>query len=85
VNPQQAKSHCHRQWHRSYAQSRKHRPCLGVGVGAIYGLIGDGEILAVKSARRTLVVVDSLHKYAAKLKPAKSDRAIASRNVSVWG
>ena len=43
---------------------------LGRGVGAIYGLIGDGEIRAVKSNGRTLIFVDSLHEYANRLKKA---------------
>jgi hypothetical protein len=37
---------------------------LGRGVGAIYGLIGDGKIRAVKSNGRTLIFVDSLRAYA---------------------
>jgi len=37
---------------------------LGRGTGAIYGLIGDGKIRAVKSNARTLIFVDSLHEYA---------------------
>jgi hypothetical protein len=37
---------------------------LGRGVGAIYGLIGDNKIRAVKSNGRTLIFVDSLHEYA---------------------
>jgi Helix-turn-helix domain len=37
---------------------------LGRGVGAIYGLIGDGKIRAVKSNGRTLIFVDSLREYA---------------------
>jgi hypothetical protein len=37
----------------------------------IYGAIGDGKIEAVKSDKRTLVVVESLRKYAASLPPAK--------------
>jgi hypothetical protein len=44
---------------------------IGRGIGAIYGLIGDGKIRAVKSSGRTLVFVDSLHEYAASLPPAK--------------
>ena len=44
---------------------------IGRGIGAIYGLIGDGEIRAVKSSGRTLVVIESLHKYVGRLKDAK--------------
>src|SRR5215831_15130623 len=44
---------------------------IGRGVGAIYGLIGDGKIRAVKSNGRTLIFVDSLRKYAEDLEPAK--------------
>ena len=40
---------------------------LGRGTGAIYGLIGDGKIRAVKSNGRTLIFVDSLHEYANSL------------------
>src|SRR5215813_2657551 len=44
---------------------------LGRGVQAIYDLIGGGKIRAVKSDGRTLIVVESLHEYAASLPPAK--------------
>jgi excisionase family DNA binding protein len=44
---------------------------LGRGVSTIYDLIGAGKIRAVKSDGRTLVVVVSLHEYAATLPPAK--------------
>ena len=37
----------------------------------IYGAIGDGKIEAVKSDKRTLVVVELLRRYAASLPPAK--------------
>jgi hypothetical protein len=37
----------------------------------IYGAIGDGRIEAVKSDKRTLVVVESLRRYAAELPRAK--------------
>jgi hypothetical protein len=37
----------------------------------IYSLIGAGKIKAVKSDGRTLVVVESLHDYAASLPPAQ--------------
>jgi Helix-turn-helix domain len=43
---------------------------LGRGVGAIYGLIGDGKIRAVKSNGRTLIFVDSLREYADSLPKA---------------
>jgi hypothetical protein len=43
---------------------------LGRGMTAIYGLIGDGKIRAVKSNGRTLIFVDSLHKYANDLPKA---------------
>ncbi len=43
---------------------------LGRGVGAIYTLIGDGKIRAVKSNGRTLIFVDSLRKYAEDLPKA---------------
>jgi hypothetical protein len=43
---------------------------LGRGVGAIYGLIGDGKIRAVKSNNRTLIFVDSLRAYADTLEKA---------------
>ena len=43
---------------------------LGRGVGAIYGLIGDGKIRAVKSNGRTLIWVDSLYEYARDLPKA---------------
>jgi hypothetical protein len=47
---------------------------IGRGVSALYELIGAGKIRAVKSDGRTLVVVESLREYAAKLEadhPAK--------------
>jgi hypothetical protein len=44
---------------------------IGRGIGAIYTLIGDGEIEAKKSSGRTLIVVESLRRYAAKLPDAK--------------
>jgi hypothetical protein len=37
----------------------------------IYSAISDGRIEAVKSDKRTLVVVESLRRYAAALPPAK--------------
>ena len=43
---------------------------LGRGVTAIYRLIGDGEICAVKSNGRTLLFVNSLHEYANRLQKA---------------
>jgi hypothetical protein len=44
---------------------------LGRGTRFIYEAIATGKIDAVKSDKRTLVVVKSLYKYAADLKPAK--------------
>lgn len=44
---------------------------IGRGQSALYELIGAGKIRAVKSDRRTLVVVESLHEYVASLPPAK--------------
>jgi hypothetical protein len=41
------------------------------GISFIYVAIGEGKIKAVKSDRRTLVRVDSLHEYVAKLPSAK--------------
>jgi hypothetical protein len=40
---------------------------IGRGTQAIYDLIGAGKIKAVKSDGRTLIVVQSLHEYVAKL------------------
>jgi hypothetical protein len=40
---------------------------IGRGVSTIYELIGSGKIRAVKSDGRTLIVVESLHKYADSL------------------
>jgi hypothetical protein len=44
---------------------------IGRGITFIYEAIADGRIKAVKSDGRTLVVVSSLHEYAAKLPAAK--------------
>jgi hypothetical protein len=47
---------------------------IGRGQSALYELIGGGKIRAVKSDGRTLIVVESLHEYVAKLiaeSPAK--------------
>jgi hypothetical protein len=44
---------------------------IGRGITFIYAAIGDGTIQAVKSDKRTLVVVDSLRQYAAGLPRAK--------------
>jgi hypothetical protein len=41
------------------------------GTRFIYEAIATGKIKAVKSNKRTLVVVESLHNYAATLPPAK--------------
>jgi hypothetical protein len=43
---------------------------IGRGVTAIYGLIGDNKIRAVKSNGRTLIFVDSLREYANSLPKA---------------
>jgi hypothetical protein len=43
---------------------------IGRGMTAIYGLIGDGKIRAVKSNGRTLIFVDSLREYANSLPKA---------------
>jgi hypothetical protein len=40
---------------------------IGRGQSALYELIGAGKIRAVKSDGRTLIVVESLREYAAKL------------------
>src|SRR5262249_35070464 len=40
---------------------------IGRGVATIYALLGRGQLRAVKSDARTLVVVESLREYAAKL------------------
>jgi excisionase family DNA binding protein len=55
---------------------------LGRGTRFIYEAIATGEIEAVKSNKRTLVVVASLHKYverlpAAKIKPMTRRRGAA--------
>jgi hypothetical protein len=44
---------------------------IGRSVSFVYEAIGDGKLKAVKSDGRTLVVVASLHEYAAALPPAK--------------
>jgi hypothetical protein len=44
---------------------------IGRGITFIYEAIADGRIKAVKSDGRTLIVVTSLHEYAASLPPAK--------------
>ena len=44
---------------------------LARGTQAIYDLMGAGKIKAVKSDGRTLIMVESLHEYAASLPPAK--------------
>jgi hypothetical protein len=44
---------------------------IGRGQTFVYGAIGDGKIQAVKSDKRTLVVVESLREYAASLPLAK--------------
>jgi hypothetical protein len=40
---------------------------IGRGVSKIYELLGSGELRAVKSDGRTLVVVESLRKYVSEL------------------
>ena len=49
---------------------------------SIYVAIGDGKIKAVKSDRRTLVVVGSLHDYVAKLPPAKIRKTSRKRETA---
>jgi hypothetical protein len=44
---------------------------IGRGVTKIYELIGGGQIRAVKSDGRTLIVVQSLHEYVDSLEEAK--------------
>jgi hypothetical protein len=44
---------------------------IGRGMTFIYAALADGRIKAVKSDKRTLVVVASLHDYAAGLPTAK--------------
>jgi hypothetical protein len=44
---------------------------IGRSQRVVYNLIGDGRIRAVKSDGRTLIVVESLHEYAASLPAAK--------------
>jgi hypothetical protein len=51
---------------------------IGRGVTFIYTAIGDGTLQAVKSDKRTLIVVESLRTYAAKL-PAAQIKPIAKR------
>jgi hypothetical protein len=51
---------------------------IGRGVTFIYTAIGDGTLQAVKSDKRTLIVVESLRTYAASL-PAAKIKPIAKR------
>ncbi len=44
---------------------------IGRGITFIYSGLGDGTFDAVKSDGRTLVVVESLRRYAASLPPAR--------------
>jgi excisionase family DNA binding protein len=44
---------------------------IGRGKTFIYGAISDGRIKAVKSGKRTLIVVESLRAYAASLPAVK--------------
>jgi hypothetical protein len=46
-----------------------------------YSAIGDGKIEAVKSDKRTLVVVESLRRYAATL-PAAKIKPVTRRRVA---
>ncbi len=46
---------------------------IGRGATFIFGAIADGKIEAVKSGKRTLVVVDSLRAYAASLPRREPD------------
>lgn len=48
---------------------------IGRGTTFIYEAISDGRIRAVKSDKRTLVVVESLVDYANSLPPAKLNQA----------
>jgi hypothetical protein len=43
---------------------------IGIGTQGMYDLIGAGEVRAVKRGTRTLLVVESLKEYAAKLPAA---------------
>ena len=51
---------------------------IGRGMTFIYSAIGDGTIKAVKSDKRTLIIVESLQAYAASL-PAAKIKPIAKR------
>jgi hypothetical protein len=51
------------------------------GTRFIYEAIATGKIEAVKSDKRTLIVVESLHKYARELQPAKI-KPMSRRRVS---
>jgi hypothetical protein len=44
---------------------------IGIGTQGMYDLIGAGLVKAVKRGTRTLLVVESLKKYAAELPPAQ--------------
>jgi hypothetical protein len=44
---------------------------IGRGIGAVYALIGDGKVKAVKSSGRTLIVIESLRQYVDSLPAAK--------------
>jgi hypothetical protein len=55
---------------------------IGRGQTFIYGAIGDGRIQAVKSDKRTLVVVESLRRYAASLPVAKVSPLKPKRRVA---
>ena len=53
---------------------------IGRGQTFIYTAIGDGRLKAVKSDKRTLVVVESLRRYAASLPPANIKPSIRNRS-----
>jgi excisionase family DNA binding protein len=52
---------------------------IGRGETFIWGAITEGRIEAVKSGKRTLVVVDSLRAYAASLPRVKAVREMSGR------
>jgi hypothetical protein len=55
---------------------------IGRGQTFIYAAIGDGRIEAVKSDKRTLVVVESLREYAKSLPRAKVKPILPRRRVA---
>ncbi len=52
---------------------------IGRGETFIWGAIAEGKIEAVKSGKRTLVVVDSLRAYAASLPRVRAVREMSGR------